>query len=56
VKKAIIITILALLFINFVLGHIILFVINNLFPVLLVGIVAFICLRHHNKQRSGAKN
>lgn len=54
-KKVIIIGILGLLFINFVLGHIILFVVNNFLPILLVGIVAFICLRRHDRKRSGAK-
>ena len=54
-KKAIIITVLALLFINFVLGPIILFVINNLFPVLIVGAIGFFCLRHHDRKRSGSK-
>lgn len=54
-KKAIIIIILALLFINFVLGHIINFVLNNFFPILMVAIVGFFLLRRHDRKRSGAK-
>lgn len=57
-KKVIIIGtigVLGLLFINFVLGHIILFVVNNFLPILLVAIVAVICLRRHDRKRSGVK-
>lgn len=54
-KKVIVISILALLFINFVLGHIVVFVVNNFIPALFVVGLLFVCLRHHDRKRSGSK-
>jgi hypothetical protein len=55
VKKVIVISILALLFINFVLGHIILFVVNNFFPILMVVVAGVFLLKRHDRKHSGSK-
>jgi Flp pilus assembly protein TadB len=55
VKKVIVISILALLFINFVLGHIILFVVNNFFPILMFVVAGVFLLKRHDRKHSGSK-